>query len=179
MLIDARKAKKSPHNIPAKLPVSHLNLDPRIAVTTRRFELEMEPMGRGAMMGMMRGGEGMMRHGEMSKGMFRINGDTMDINRIDFQVKRNTTEIWEITNMSPMPHPFHVHNVQFRVLDRNGKTPHPSEMGLKDVVLVHMHEKVRIVLAFPEYSDAKTPYMYHCHILEHEDQGMMGQFVVV
>ena len=69
---------------------------------------------------MMRGGMGMMRNGEQESGMFRINGQSMDINRIDFQVKRNTTEIWEITNASPMAHPFHVHNVQFRVLDRNG-----------------------------------------------------------
>ncbi len=88
-------------------------------------------------------------------------------------------EIWEINNASPMAHPFHVHNVQFRVLDRNGKRPHPSETGLKDVVLVRANELVRIVMKFPEYSDAKVPYMYHCHILEHEDQGMMGQFVVV
>jgi len=51
--------------------------------------------------------------------------------------------------------------------------------GLKDVVFVHGGEVVRIIMKFPEYSDAKTPYMYHCHILEHEDQGMMGQFVVV
>ena len=78
-----------------------------------------------------------------------------------------------------MAHPFHVHNVQFRILDRNGKAPHPGETGLKDVVLVHSNERVRILMSFPEYSDAKTPYMYHCHILEHEDQGMMGQFVVV
>jgi len=112
-------------------------------------------------------------------GMFRINGKSMDMQRIDFQVKRNTTEIWEVSNASPMAHPFHVHNVQFRIIDRNGKAPHPSETGPKDVVLVHSNEKVRIVMAFPEYSDASAPYMYHCHILEHEDQGMMGQFVVV
>jgi FtsP/CotA-like multicopper oxidase with cupredoxin domain len=103
----------------------------------------------------------------------------MDIKRIDFAVKRNSTEIWEISNNSPMAHPFHVHNVQFRVLDRNGRAPDAIERGLKDVVLVHAGEVVRIIMAFPEYSDPKTPYMYHCHILEHEDQGMMGQFVVV
>ena len=118
-----------------------------------------------------------MRGGGAS--MFRINGKSMDKNRIDFQVKRNTTEIWEVSNASPMAHPFHVHNVQFKVLDRNGKRPNPSETGLKDTVLVGSRETVRIVMSFPEYSDAKVPYMYHCHILEHEDQGMMGQFVVV
>jgi FtsP/CotA-like multicopper oxidase with cupredoxin domain len=130
----------------------------------------------GNMMNRMSGG-GDGDHNE--SGMFRINGKSMDINRIDFQVKANSTEIWEIGNASPMAHPFHVHNVQFRILDRNGKRPHPSESGLKDVVLVHGHEKVRIIMKFPEYSDANVPYMYHCHILEHEDQGMMGQFTVV
>lgn len=135
-------------------------------------------MGRGGMGGMMGGMMNRMDGGGRD-GMFRINGKSMDINRIDFQVKANSTEIWEISNASPMAHPFHVHNVQFRILDRNGKKPHPSESGLKDVVLVQGTERVRIIMKFPEYSDAKIPYMYHCHILEHEDQGMMGQFTVV
>ena len=182
MLIDARQAQPSKHRIPVSLPVaSNPALDPGKAVTTRQFELEMGMMGRGGggPMGMMRGMGGGMMGGNRQGGMFRINGKSMDKNRIDFQVKRNTTEIWEVSNVSPMAHPFHVHNVQFKVLDRNGKAPHPTETGLKDTVLVNPNEVVRIVMAFPEYSDATMPYMYHCHILEHEDQGMMGQFVVV
>jgi FtsP/CotA-like multicopper oxidase with cupredoxin domain len=135
-------------------------------------------MGRGGMGGMMGGMMNRMDAGDRD-GMFRINGKSMDINRIDFQVKANSTEIWEVSNSSMMAHPFHVHNVQFQILDRNGKRPHPSESGLKDVVLVPPGERVRIMMKFPEYSDAKVPYMYHCHILEHEDQGMMGQFTVV
>ena len=173
MMIDASQAKQSSLRVPTVLRNSTAKLNPNAAVTTRRFELQMGMMGGG--MGMMRNRAGAGNAG----GMFQINGKSMDINRIDFQVKRNTTEIWEIGNNSPMAHPFHVHNVQFRVLDRNGKAPDPSETGLKDVVLVHSNERVRIIMSFPEYSDAKTPYMYHCHILEHEDQGMMGQFVVV
>jgi len=181
MMIDARQAQQSPHKIPTSLPKTSTSANPREAVTTRQFELEMGMMGmgRGGGMGMMRGGGPMGMMGRGGGGMFRINGKSMDIKRIDFQVKRNTTEIWEVTNASPMAHPFHVHNVQFRIIDRNGRAPHPSETGPKDVVLVHSNEKVRIVMAFPEYSDASAPYMYHCHILEHEDQGMMGQFVVV
>ncbi len=174
MKIDARQAKQSVRKIPTVLRNSTLNLDPRAVTSTRQFELEMGMMGGGGMGGMMKG-----MGGGNGGGMFRINGKSMDINRIDFQVKANSTEIWEISNASPMAHPFHVHNVQFRILDRNGKRPHPSESGLKDVVLVHGSEKVRIIMKFPEYSDAKVPYMYHCHILEHEDQGMMGQFTVV
>ncbi len=178
MKIDARQAKQSTRKIPTVLRNSSLNLDPKSASTTRQFELEMGMMGRGGMGGMMGGMMNRMGGGNRD-GMFRINGKSMDIKRIDFQVKSNSTEIWEIGNASPMAHPFHVHNVQFRILDRNGKRPHPSESGLKDVVLVHGNEKVRIIMKFPEYSDANVPYMYHCHILEHEDQGMMGQFVVV
>ncbi|MCF6190470.1 MAG: multicopper oxidase domain-containing protein [Cocleimonas sp.] len=178
MTIDARQAKQSARKVPAVLRNSTLNLNPKAATATRQFELEMGMMGRGGMGGMMGGMMNRMDNGGRD-GMFRINGKSMDINRIDFQVKANSTEIWEISNASPMAHPFHVHNVQFRILDRNGKRPHPSESGLKDVVLVHGNERVRIIMKFPEYSDAKVPYMYHCHILEHEDQGMMGQFVVV
>ncbi|WP_414651885.1 multicopper oxidase domain-containing protein [Hyphomonas sp. UBA4510] len=49
---------------------------------------------------------------------------------------------------------------------------------MKDTVLVSLGETVRLLLAFSDYSDPNTPYMYHCHILEHEDAGMMGQFTV-
>ncbi len=173
MTIDARQTVLSSHTVPNTLRQSSLILNPK-KVVTRKFDLEMGMMGRGGMG--MRGG---MRGAGSSSDMFRINGKAMDINRIDFTVKRNSTEIWEISNSSPMAHPFHVHNVQFRILDRNGRAPNAIETGLKDVVLVNAGEVVRIIMAFPEYSDSKTPYMYHCHILEHEDQGMMGQFVVV
>ena len=77
-----------------------------------------------------------------------------------------------------MAHPFHVHDVQFRILDRNGRPPPEHEMGLKDTVLLSSRERVRLLLSFKDYADSDTPYMYHCHILEHEDAGMMGQFVI-
>ena len=69
--------------------------------------------------------------------------------------------------------------VQFRVIDRNGRTPPPLETGYKDTVIVDPREQVRLLLRFEEHTDPDLPYMYHCHILEHEDAGMMGQFVVV
>jgi len=49
---------------------------------------------------------------------------------------------------------------------------------VKDTVVVAPNERVRLLLNFTDYSDPDSPYMYHCHILEHEDAGMMGQFVV-
>jgi len=158
MTIDGTKAERSTHRIPETLRAITAIPDPKMATATRHFDLQMGMMGGGG---------------------FRINGKSMELDRIDFQVKRNSTEIWEVRNDSPMAHPFHVHNVQFHLLDRNGKQPSAIESGLKDTVLLERGEIVRMVMTFPEYSDTKIPYMYHCHILEHEDQGMMGQFVVV
>jgi FtsP/CotA-like multicopper oxidase with cupredoxin domain len=66
------------------------------------------------------------------------------------------------------------------VLDRDGEPPLPHENGLKDTVLVDdPGSAVRVIAAFTDFADPQHPYMYHCHILEHEDAGMMGQFLVV
>lgn len=108
-----------------------------------------------------------------------INNKTMDHNRIDEIVKKGDVEIWKIYNDSPIYHPFHIHGIQFLVLDRNGKTPAAYEQGWKDTIMVNHAETVRILVQFKNYTDPTQPYMYHCHILEHEDMGMMGQFVVV
>lgn len=140
------------------------------STATRRFTLDMGMMG--GMMGRRGMGRGMM-------GGMGINGLPMDMGRIDVKVPADNIEIWEIANRSPMHHPFHVHNVQFQILDRNGRPPAPVEQGLKDTVVVEAGSLVRIIASFGSYVDAHHPYMYHCHILEHEDAGMMGQFVVV
>lgn len=144
---------------------------------TRAFELQMGMMsggmGRGPGMGA-RGGMGM---GGM--GIMGINGRTMDMARIDEKVPLGSIEIWEIRNMSPLAHPFHIHDIMFRVLDRDGVPPLPQERGLKDTVIVDPGTTVRLITQFTDFADSQRPYMYHCHILEHEDAGMMGQFVVV
>lgn len=137
---------------------------------TRSFDLEMGMMGGGMMGG--RGGMGMM--GEQ----MTINGKSMDMERIDERVKLGSIEIWTIRNSTPVSHPFHIHDIQFRILDRDGKLPAPHEAGLKDTVLVDPGENVRVIAEFYDFADSNIPYMYHCHILEHEDAGMMGQFVV-
>ncbi len=116
----------------------------------------------------------MMRGG----GRFTINGREMDMQRIDERVRLGATEIWEIVNNSPMLHPFHIHDIQFRILDRDGNAPREQETGFKDTVLVAGGETVRVITRFEDYADPQRPYMYHCHILEHEDAGMMGQFTV-
>lgn len=108
-----------------------------------------------------------------------INGRSMDLDRIDVRVPLGSIEIWEIRNATLLAHPFHIHDIQFRVLDRDGAPPQPHEQGLKDTVLVESGSTVRVITEFADFADAEHPYMYHCHNLEHEDAGMMGQFVVV
>jgi len=134
---------------------------------------------RGFTMDTMGMGGGRMGMGMMGRRL-TINGKKMDINRIDEQVKLGSTEIWEITNQSTMmmsmPHSMHLHDVQFQILSRNGQAPPPHEQGRKDTVLIMPGETVRIISRFRDYTGI---YMYHCHLLEHEDDGMMGQFEVI
>ena len=111
-------------------------------------------------------------------GPFYFNGLLFDMMRIDYQIPLNNIEIWELKNTTMVAHPFHIHDVQFYVLDRDGNLPPIQERGRKDVVLVNPNETVRFITKFEDFADTITPYMYHCHILMHEDDGMMGQFVV-
>jgi suppressor of ftsI len=108
-----------------------------------------------------------------------INGRSMEHERIDEVVKRGDTEVWTVESQMPIYHSFHVHGVQFLLLERNGEEPPAREQGWKDTVIVNPSDTVRLILRFQDYSDPGVPYMFHCHILEHEDRGMMGQFVVV
>ena len=108
-----------------------------------------------------------------------INGKILDMARMDEVVRLGDIEIWEVSNRGGQPHPFHVHLVQFQILDRNGQPPTGAELGWKDTVLVPPGDVVRIIMPFERYADPQTPYMYNCHIMEHEDKGMMGQFLVV
>lgn len=106
-----------------------------------------------------------------------INGQQMNMDLINFATLAGTTEIWEVSGF--LPHDWHVHGVSFRVIDIDGNPPPPQIAGLKDTVYVPPGSLVRILVPFGRYTDPHHPYMYHCHILEHEDAGMMGQFVVI
>ena len=109
----------------------------------------------------------------------RINGEEMDMERIDTVVTKDTTEIWEVENGHGQPHTFHVHDVQFQVLDVDGEPPPPELSGWKDTIQLPPGVPVRLIMRFEDYADPDSPYMYHCHLLRHEDEGMMAQFVVV
>jgi bilirubin oxidase len=115
----------------------------------------------------------------MLNGPFVINGSSFDMEIINFEIPLNNTEIWELTNMTAIAHPFHIHDVQFYILDINGNPPPTNMKGRKDVVLVPpMFGTVRFITMFEDFADDETPYMYHCHMLSHEDDGMMGQFII-
>ena len=117
-----------------------------------------------------------LNHGmRPSVGMaFLINGKSYENQRIDTQVKLNTVEDWEIVNTGTMDHPFHLHVNHFQVISRNGK-PEPYR-AWRDTVLVPKGETVRIRIPFRNYA-GKT--VYHCHILDHEDLGMMANLEIV
>lgn len=110
---------------------------------------------------------------------FSLDDAIFDINFVNETVMLDDIEVWSITNNTNIAHPFHIHDVQFYILDKNGQAPPPNEQGLKDVVLVEGNQTVRFITKFEDFADPEVPYMYHCHILPHEDGGMMGQFIVV
>jgi len=169
-------------SIPTKLTTIE-RLKSEDAVVTRSFDLKVGMMGGGMGMGGINGLIGMNNAETFAnlsnRGMFTINDKVMDMNRIDETVRLGDTEIWTIRNNNVMAHPFHIHDIQFLILDRNGQAPSAGEAGWKDTVLVLPHETVRVISRFEDFADPDIPYMYHCHILEHEDAGMMGQFLVI
>ena len=102
-----------------------------------------------------------------------INGKAMDMDRIDITAALGTTEIWEVENLVGMDHPFHLHGFQFQVIERNG-IAEPFRQW-KDTINVPKHESVRFVVRFSDYPGK---WMFHCHILAHEEHGMMGILAV-
>lgn len=127
-------------------------------VRRRRVALQMGPMA-------MRGGGNPLA----------INGRAYDMGRIDMQARLGEVELWEVTS-DMMAHPFHVHGTSFTVLSQGGRAVPFERTGAKDVLLVD--GRAEILVSFDKPATSETPYMFHCHILEHEDGGMMGQFTV-
>lgn len=123
-------------------------------------------------------GPGGMSMGMGGMEMFSINHQYMKMSVINVAITRGHVEVWYVTNQSPMAHPFHYHGTSFQILARDGRPPPAHERGWKDTVLVRRGETVRLIAPFNQPAGRALPFMYHCHILEHEDNGMMGQFVV-
>ncbi len=113
------------------------------------------------------------------EGPFFMNNTLFDMDSINEVVYLNDTEIWTLTNGTMIAHPFHIHDIEFFVVDINGIPPPPQYSGLKDVILVKPNDTVRFITKFSTFADDSVPYMYHCHLLHHEDEGMMGAFLVI
>jgi FtsP/CotA-like multicopper oxidase with cupredoxin domain len=110
--------------------------------------------------------------------MSKINGKEYDMNRIDFTVPFGVIEKWTFKTNGNAPHPVHVHGASFQVISRSGGRNQlfPWEAGWKDTVLLEDSETVQVLIRFDGY---RGLYLLHCHKLEHEDMGMMANFVVV
>lgn len=111
-----------------------------------------------------------------------INGKSMDMSRVDVTIDHSGPEIWTVTNEdSDWIHNFHIHDASFTVLDYDpGKSN--TEIftgGWKDTILLPPLARAKLGVTFGHFPDPQWPYMYHCHMLLHEDYGMMGQFVIV
>ena len=124
--------------------------------------------------------------GILGPNAFIINHHLFQLNQIDYDVPLGNTEIWQITSTSGFSHPFHIHDVEFNIISINGAAPPAEQAGWKDVILVTSPPRgpgnstvVKFIARFQDYADSLHPFMFHCHIALHEDEGMMGQFVVV
>ena len=97
-------------------------------------------------------------------------------------VNLNDVEKWTVTNSNVFGHSFHLHDVEFKIVARNGSATAVGthESGWKDTFYLPKNESVTFVAKFDDFadSDVNHPYMYHCHFGGHEDGGMMGQFIV-
>ncbi len=111
---------------------------------------------------------------------FFFDNGVFNMNTINKTVNLNAIEKWTITNNNIFGHTFHIHDVEFKIVARNGVSTAVGshESGWKDVLYLPKGENATFVAKFDDYADPIHPFMYHCHFTNHEDGGMMGQFVV-
>jgi blue copper oxidase len=145
--------------------------DPRTAMRKRDFTLN---MGEGEELAALAANWGNVCG---SAGGMGINGRPMNMDHVNFKVRKGEAEIWRI-QADEQRHPFHIHGCSFRILRQDGAPPPAHAEGWKDMVSVQEGWS-EVLVRFDHLAAGRAPFMYHCHILEHEDCGMMGQFTVV
>lgn len=148
-------AAPDPSRVPAKLrPVPKLRAPTRIAQTWN--------FGLG---------------GNRDTGTFwSINGKSFKAERVDYEVPLGSTQTWKLRNTSEMTHYVHIHAEQWHTVSRDGKRPPAEERGLEDTWRLDPGEVITVAARFADYTG---PFMIHCHMLDHEDHGMMATFAVV
>ena len=175
----------APFDKPAKERWLQLMMDPMLDMMGMQA-LE-QKYGKQALagMGMQHGmGHGGMNHGGMNHQSMdfhhanKINGQAFDMSKPAFAAERGQYERWTISGEGDMMmHPFHIHGTQFRILTENGKPPAAHRAGWKDTVWVE-GARSEVLVRFDYPAAAEHAYMAHCHLLEHEDTGMMLGFTV-
>ena len=106
---------------------------------------------------------------------FTFDNKGFDANVVNQNVTLNTVEKWTISNGPTFNHSFHIHDVQFKIVARSSGKIADDEQGWKDTVRVPRNESVTFVAKFDDFSSAVNPFMYHCHMSNHEDGGLMGE----
>jgi blue copper oxidase len=108
-----------------------------------------------------------------------VNGKPYALDEPGFAVRRGEALRWRISEGGDqMLHPVHIHGCQFRILSEHGQKPAAYRAGWKDIAPISAGGVSEILVSFPHPAGRDAPYMAHCHILEHEDSGMMTQFTV-
>jgi FtsP/CotA-like multicopper oxidase with cupredoxin domain len=105
-----------------------------------------------------------------------VNGKPFDPHRVDLDVPLGSRQTWLLKNVSPITHYIHIHEEQWHTVSRDGAKPPPWERGLEDTWRLDPGETVEVAAKFTDYTGV---FMIHCHMLDHEDHGMMAQFAVV
>lgn len=144
----------SPPDIPTEIRSGLQPADLRTATVAAQRQFTFATGGMGPGMGMM---------------SFTINGREFNGNRTDTAVAAQSVEEWTLVNSSPMDHPFHLHVWPMQIVAEAGRAPDSAPW--RDVVNVPARGQVTVRIAFDDFSGRSV---YHCHILDHEDQGMMG-----
>ncbi len=145
----AAPAQPQPTDLPAKLATIE-TLDPASAKVTRQIVLT------------------------RSGNDFKINGQTFLMSRIDFKANLGDLEIWEVENQHSQDHSFHLHTFPFQVLSQNGTAP--AYRAWKDTIAIAPRTKVRLAVPLRDFTGLTV---FHCHLAEHEDHGMMGTLEVI
>ena len=104
-----------------------------------------------------------------------VDGKQFDMNRTDVRVKLGAVEEWTVRNNSDELHTFHIHQGPYQLIEING-IPQPVD-DYRDVVDVPIRGEVKVIIPFTD-STKVGRFVYHCHILRHEDKGMMATIQV-
>ena len=161
--ISSGREPAAPFTLPATLrPVVPLGTP----VRRREIVLDERPHDMAA-----HAGHAMADPQRMAEGLFLIDGKTYDMERVDLEARVGEVEAWEVVNRSHMDHPFHLHGGRFQLVAIDGRPVTPT---WRDTVNLPPRSRLTLLTRFDHPGDL----LYHCHILEHEDAGMMGQFTV-